>query len=264
MEDFGSHRPRKRFGQNFLHDRGVIDRIVAAVAPRPGQCLVEIGPGQGALTGELLAAGGCLDVIELDRDLAAGLARRFGARPGFTVHQADALKFDFDLIACAAGEGLRIIGNLPYNISTPLLFHLLDFAGRIQDMTFMLQLEVVKRLAAGPGDDHYGRLGLMMQYHCQVEPLFQVAPSAFTPRPKVDSAVVRLQPWRRLPHPAKNPARLAVVVRTAFNQRRKTVRNSLKSLLTEAQLSALGIDPGRRPENLSLEDYVRISDSLDP
>lgn len=264
MDDFPSHRPRKRFGQNFLHDRGVIDRIVAAVAPRAGQCLVEIGPGQGALTGELLAAGGRLDVIELDRDLAAGLARRFGGRPGFTLHQADALKFDFGLIACPDGERLRIIGNLPYNISTPLLFHLLDFAGRIQDMTFMLQLEVVKRLAAGPGDDHYGRLGLMMQYYCQVEPLFQVPPSAFTPRPKVESAVVRLLPWRALPHPAKNPSRLAAVVRTAFNQRRKTVRNSLKSLLTEAQLSALGIDPGRRPENLSLEDYVRISDSLDP
>jgi 16S rRNA (adenine1518-N6/adenine1519-N6)-dimethyltransferase len=256
------HRPRKRFGQNFLHDRGIIDRIVGAVAPRAGQCLVEIGPGQGALTGQLLAANGRLDVIELDRDLAAGLVRRFGGQPGFTLHEGDALKFDFGLIDCA-DQALRVVGNLPYNISTPLLFHLLHHAGRIQDMTFMLQLEVVRRLAAGPGDDNYGRLGLMMQYYCRVEPLFQVPASAFTPRPKVESAVVRLVPWETLPHPAKNPETLAAVVRTAFNQRRKTVRNSLKSLLTEAQLSALGIDPGKRPENLSLRDYVRISDSLD-
>lgn len=257
------HKARKRFGQNFLHDRGVIERIVRAVNPHGGDCLVEIGPGQGALTGLLLEANGKLEAIELDRDLAALLRRRFAAQPGFVLHEADVLKFDFADIGCA-GSGMRIVGNLPYNISTPLLFHLLGYAGRIHDMLFMLQREVVERMAARTGEDDYGRLSVMVQYHCRVEPLFTVPPGAFTPQPKVESAIVRLQPHPVLPCPARNPATLARVVREAFSQRRKTVRNALKGLVPPQRLQDLGIDTGLRPENLSLHDYVRIADILEP
>src|SRR5690606_36367815 len=248
-------RARKRFGQNFLHDHGVIDRIVRAIAPRGGECLVEIGPGQGALTGPLLGANARLTAIELDRDLAAALRVRFAGHSGFVLHEADVLKFDFATIDCPPGE-MRIVGNLPYNISTPLIFHLLEQRGRVRDMLFMLQREVVERMAAGPGDADYGRLSVMVQYHCRVEPLFGVPPSAFHPRPKVESAIVRLEPWRELPCAAPDPRALEQVVRTAFNQRRKTVRNALRALVTEERLAEIGIDPGLRPENLSLADYV--------
>ena len=262
MDDLPHHRARKRFGQNFLHDRGVIDRIVKAAAPRGGECLLEIGPGQGALTGPLLAANGRLEAIEVDRDLAAALRHRFGGHTGFVLHEADVLKFDFSAIDCAPGA-LRIVGNLPYNISTPLIFRLLEQHGRIRDMLFMLQREVVERMAAGPGEPAYGRLSVMVQYHCKVELLFGVPPGAFQPRPKVESAIVRLEPWQEPPHPASDPRALERVVRTAFNQRRKTVRNALRSLMSEEQLTRLGIDSGLRPENLSLADYVRISSVLD-
>ncbi|HHO69611.1 MAG TPA: 16S rRNA (adenine(1518)-N(6)/adenine(1519)-N(6))-dimethyltransferase RsmA, partial [Gammaproteobacteria bacterium] len=192
-----THRARKRFGQNFLHDPAVIQRIVAAVAPAPGQHLVEIGPGQGAITRPLLAACGELDVVELDRDLIEPLARRLADVGTLRIHNADALRFDF--CGLAGDAGLRVVGNLPYNISTPLLFHLLAQAGCIEDMHFMLQKEVVARMAAAPGGGDYGRLSVMIQYHCEVTPLFGIGPGAFRPAPKVESAFVRLVPHPRPP-----------------------------------------------------------------
>src|SRR3990167_7500188 len=206
-----SYRPRKRFGQHFLHDRGVISRIVAALAPQAGDHVVEIGPGTGALTRELLARMTHLDAVELDRDLLARLEAEF-PRDRLILHNADALKFDFCKIASGGGK-LRVIGNLPYNISTPLLFHLLDQAGCIEDMLFMLQKEVVDRMCAAPGGKDYGRLSVMIQYRCRVEKLFDVAPGAFTPPPKVDSAVVRLLPLATPPVAINDDAQFARVVR---------------------------------------------------
>ena len=246
-----AHRARKRFGQNFLHDTGIIDRIVGAIHPREQEHLVEIGPGQGALT-ELLVASGCqLDVIELDRDLVPGLLAAHGNSPGFAVHSADALKFDFAGLLTKGGA-LRVVGNLPYNISTPLIFKLLANAPLIQDMHFMLQLEVVNRLAASPGTKNWGRLGIMTQYHCRVESLFEVPATAFTPQPKVRSAIVRLEPRIESPWPACDEAILRRVVQAAFAHRRKTLRNNLKGLIDATELEALGIDPGARAETLEL------------
>ena len=255
------HRARKRFGQNFLHDQNIVERIVKAANPGGEKCLVEIGPGQGALTEQLLAQNGRLEVIEVDRDLATLLRGRYEGHPGFCLHERDVLKFDFNEIICDGP--LHIVGNLPYNISTPLLFHLLNYHSRIESMLFMLQQEVVERLAADVGEKSYGRLGLMVQYYCEVEPLFRVPASAFSPQPKVESAIVRLTPHAVLPCPTRNPATLAKVVRIAFGQRRKTIRNSLRSLLSAEQLEALDIDTNLRPENLSLQEYVRISDTLE-
>lgn len=254
-----NHRPRKSLGQHFLHDRSVIGRILAAVAPQPGEHFVEIGPGRGALTLPLLEVPVRLDVVEIDRDLAAALERNL-ARPGLRVHQADALKFDFRQIG-APPRGLRLAANLPYNISTPLLFHLLDCGERLRDMHFMLQREVVERLGAGPGSADYGRLSVMVQYRCLVEPLFEVPPDAFVPAPRVHSAVVRLQP-RPFPHGHADCARtLAHVVRQAFGQRRKTLRNALQGVIAAGALEVLGIDPGRRPETLSVQEFVTISNA---
>jgi 16S rRNA (adenine1518-N6/adenine1519-N6)-dimethyltransferase len=196
------HQARKRFGQNFLHDPGVIERIIRAIHPKPDDALVEIGPGLGALTEEMLAVNSNLQVVELDRDLIPVLRTKFFNYPNFRIHEADALKFDFGELV--ADKPLRIIGNLPYNISTPLIFHLLGHSGVVQDMHFMLQKEVVQRMAAVPGDNNYGRLGIMTQYFCRVQPLFEVGPGAFRPAPKVDSAIVRLVPHKTLPHPAKD------------------------------------------------------------
>ncbi len=254
------HRPRKRFGQNFLHDRGVIERIVRSIRPQPDQHLVEIGPGLGALTELLVDAVQRLDVVELDRDLVPRLQERFGDRSHFHIHSADALRFDFATLA-QPGEKLRVVGNLPYNISTPLLFHLLEQHGAIRDMHFMLQLEVVDRLAAQPGDDDYGRLSVMIQYHCQVDKLFTVPPGAFTPAPKVYSAIVRLIPFTSPPHPARDEKMLARVVAQAFSQRRKTLRNTLKGLLDAGSIESLGIDGSRRPETLSLAEFVALADA---
>jgi 16S rRNA (adenine1518-N6/adenine1519-N6)-dimethyltransferase len=255
------HQARKRFGQNFLHDQNVITQIIQSIKPQPDDHILEIGPGQGALTQHLLQHCGKLDAVELDRDLANYLTQTLGADPRFELHQGDVLKFDFGSLTNTPGA-LRIVGNLPYNISTPCMFHLLQYQELISDMTFMLQLEVVQRLAAAPGDNHYGRLSLMMQYHCRVEPLFEVPPTAFTPQPKVCSAIVRLVPHRTLPVPAQDLQCLQEVVRIAFTQRRKTLKNSLRTLISEVELNQLHIDTGLRPENLSLAEYVLISDSI--
>ncbi|GAB4173678.1 MAG: 16S rRNA (adenine(1518)-N(6)/adenine(1519)-N(6)) -dimethyltransferase RsmA [Wenzhouxiangellaceae bacterium] len=256
------HRPRKRFGQNFLVDENVIRRIVGAIAPNPGDRLVEIGPGLGALTGPLLERVERLDVIELDRDLAGGLAERLGHPPGLRIHQADALGFDFAQLA--ADGPLRVVGNLPYNISTPLLFHLLGQADVLTDMHFMLQKEVVDRITARPGTRTWGRLGVMVQFRAQAERLFRVPPGAFRPPPKVESAVVRIVP-RVLDatERALLPA-LDRVVRAAFAQRRKTLRNSLREVLNAGQIEAAGIDPGARAERLSLADFLRLAEAVAP
>ncbi|MBD3894849.1 16S rRNA (adenine(1518)-N(6)/adenine(1519)-N(6))-dimethyltransferase RsmA [Halomonas sp. ML-15] len=256
------HRARKRFGQNFLRDPGIISRIVRAIAPREGDRLVEIGPGQGALTEPLLeAADGRLEVIELDRDLIPGLRVQFFNYPQFTIHEGDALKFDFAALK-ADGPPLRVVGNLPYNISTPLIVHLLEQREAIADMHFMLQKEVVERLAASPGGPDWGRLSVMAQYRCRVDSLFTVPPEAFVPRPKVDSAIVRLTPHAELPHPARDERLLFEVVREAFGQRRKTLRNNLKGRIAAETLTTLEIDPARRPQTLQLEEFVRIANHL--
>jgi 16S rRNA (adenine1518-N6/adenine1519-N6)-dimethyltransferase len=255
------HQPRKRFGQNFLRDEAIIDRIAAAIAPAAEDHLVEIGPGLGALTEALLPSGCRLDAVELDRDLATPLLAAFSIYPRFTLHRADALSFDFGALA-APGDTLRIVGNLPYNISTPLIFRLLEASSAIRDMHFMLQLEVVQRLTATPGGRHWGRLGIMAQYHCTAELLFEVPPEAFDPPPKVQSAIVRLTPHRASPWPDCDAAALARIVKAAFAQRRKTLRNNLRGIADDAQLADCGIDPGARAETLSLAQYVALAAHL--
>jgi 16S rRNA (adenine1518-N6/adenine1519-N6)-dimethyltransferase len=256
-----SHRARKRFGQNFLVDDNIIARMVRAIAPKPGEQLVEIGPGLGALTRPLLLEAGRLEAIELDRDLPEELAQRCRDAGELVVHQGDALRFDFANLR--QGEQLlRIVGNLPYNISTPLIFHLLEFADLIADMHFTLQKEVVDRLAARTGDDAYGRLSVMVQYHCRVERLFDIAPGAFRPIPRVDSAFVRLIPHRQKPVEVEDVAALSRLVAQAFSQRRKTLRNSLKGLLSAEQIRAAGIDPALRPEQLDLAGFAKLAHLL--
>ena len=261
MSNAARIKPRKRFGQHFLRDGQVIRRIVAAIAPGPEDHFVEIGPGDGALTLPLARAAGRLDCIELDRDLAKGLAARFRGRGSIHIHCEDILRFDLAGLT-EAGKKLRIAGNLPYNISTPVLFHLLKMSRRITDMTFMLQAEVVERMTAAPGSRDYGRLSVMLGYSCEVQTLFDVPPEAFRPRPRVMSAVVRLRPHEPLPLVAEDEEGLATVVRTAFGQRRKTLRNSLKSLTGAATLERLGIDPEARPEQIAAVDYVRIANAI--
>ncbi len=255
------HKAKKRFGQNFLNDPYVIDGIVSAINPLPGQNLVEIGPGLGAITEPVGREVDKFTVIELDRDLAARLRTHPELGSKLTIHEGDAMRFDFTQLI-QEGNKLRIFGNLPYNISTPLMFHLFEFHKDIQDMHFMLQKEVVNRLAAGPGTKAYGRLTVMAQYYCRVMPVLEVPPTAFVPPPKVDSAVVRLVPYEVLPHPAKNLKWLDRVCREGFNQRRKTVRNCFKALLTKDQLEELGINPSLRPENLTLEQFVMLANWL--
>lgn len=251
------HIPRKRFGQNFLNSPGVIRKIVDAIAPRPGDLMVEIGPGLAAITEPLLEALGHLHVVEIDRDLIAGLRQRF-APEQLTIHEGDALAFDF----ASLGEGLRVVGNLPYNISTPLLFHLADFADRVRDMHFMLQKEVVDRMVSEPGGADYGRLSVMLQHRFHMERLFIVPPGAFTPAPKVDSAIVRLIPKTPGELEPCDGDMLARVVTAAFSQRRKMLRNTLKDMIDEESLAALGIAPTARAETLSGSDYVRITRAL--
>ncbi len=252
------HKPRKRFGQNFLEDRAVLQRLAAAVAASPDDELIEIGPGEGALTALLLASGARVTAVELDRDLAGALRERdFG--PQFTLVEGDALKTDFSALLPEHGGG-RIVGNLPYNISTPLLFHLLRFRDRIDDMHFLLQREVVQRLAASPGSKSYGRLSVMTQLHCAVDPLFEVHPEAFRPAPKVMSQFVCLRP-RPLPAGLDLVA-LDRLLRTSFGQRRKTLRKVLQSTFSEHRLRDLGIDPSRRPDTLSVDEFTRLARHL--
>jgi 16S rRNA (adenine1518-N6/adenine1519-N6)-dimethyltransferase len=251
-----NHQPRKRFGQNFLRDSAVVRQIVLGIAPKPEDHLVEIGPGQGVLTEGLLPLCERLDAIEIDRDLAASLERKFAGNPKFRLHCADALKFRF--CALSTGKKLRVVGNLPYNISTPLLFHLFAQTECIADMHFMLQKEVVDRLCAAPGDKSYGRLGIMAQYYCRADSLFEVPPESFYPPPQVMSAVVRLVPHETSPVDAA-PIPLGHVVATAFSQRRKTLRNALKHLFDESEIRDLDIDPQARAETLDLEAYARLA-----
>ncbi|MGZ4956860.1 MAG: 16S rRNA (adenine(1518)-N(6)/adenine(1519)-N(6))-dimethyltransferase RsmA [Methylobacter sp.] len=279
-----AHTPRKRFGQNFLHDHNIIYNIISSIQARPGQHWVEIGPGQGALTEPLLNEGVRLDVVELDRDLVVLLREKFKQYPNLQIHSADALRFDFSSLAAgddqsagsglarkapeearagiASDEKLRVIGNLPYNISTPLMFHLLDNAYCIEDMHFMLQKEVVDRICAAPGSKKYGRLSVMMQYYCATELLFDVPPESFDPAPQVMSAIVRLVPHQQPPVAVNDMSKLNRVVTQAFSQRRKTLRNSLKKLITEEEIVALGIDPTLRAESISLAEFALLSNLL--
>jgi len=255
-----AHTPRKRFGQNFLHDHTIIYNIISSIQARSGQHWVEIGPGQGALTEPLLNEGVRLDVVELDRDLVVLLKQKFKQYSNLQIHSADALRFDFSSLA--DGEKLRIIGNLPYNISTPLMFHLLNNAYCIEDMHFMLQKEVVDRICAVPGSKKYGRLSVMMQYYCLPELLFEVPPESFDPIPQVMSAIVRLVPHLQPPVAVNDVSKLNRVVTQAFSQRRKTLRNSLKKLIAEEDIVGLGIDPTLRAESISLAEFARLSNVL--
>ncbi|WP_455200437.1 16S rRNA (adenine(1518)-N(6)/adenine(1519)-N(6))-dimethyltransferase RsmA [Kaarinaea lacus] len=255
------HRARKRFGQNFLKDSGVVQQIVNAIAPAPVDHLVEIGPGMGVLTQAILPLVSVLDAVELDRDLVASLKQSPLPMGNFTIHSADALKFDFCKLV-QAEEKLRIVGNLPYNISTPLIFRLLEQIACIEDMHFMLQKEVVDRLAASPGHRSYGKLSVMVQYYCYVEKVFDVGPQAFSPPPKVDSSVVRMIPHSEPPVKIANFSLLEKVVSAAFAQRRKTLRNSLKTLITAEDMQARGIDPSQRAETLTLEEFAELANLL--
>jgi 16S rRNA (adenine1518-N6/adenine1519-N6)-dimethyltransferase len=273
LSDGTLHRPRRRFGQHFLQDGNVIDRLIGAIDPKTSEHFAEIGPGLGALTMAMLAHIDRLDVIEIDRDIIPLLIRRCASLGHLIVHEADALTFDFTKLCENTSEHgsegqnkhpdkLRVIGNLPYNISTPLIFHLLSQANCIQDMFFMLQKEVVDRITASPGGADYGRLSIMVQYRCDARFVFEVGPESFDPPPKVDSAIVHLVPYTKLPLAAINEDIFERIVRQAFSQRRKMLRNCLKSFISEEKLSSIGIDPLNRPEQLSIADFVKISDAL--
>ena len=249
------HRARKRFGQNFLQNQSVIHDILRYVNPQPNDKMVEIGPGLGALTIPLLSRLNTLNAVEIDRDLQAHLEAMPEAIGKLNLIKADALTVDYT----QWGKDLRVIGNLPYNISTPLLLHLLTQADYIEDMHFMLQKEVVERLAADPGSKTYGRFSVVVQYRCEVEHLFDVPPTAFHPQPKVDSAIIRLTPYKKSPYPFVNFGVLERLMASAFSMRRKTLANNLKPLLTAAELMSINIDPSLRPEQLSVTDYVHIA-----
>jgi 16S rRNA (adenine1518-N6/adenine1519-N6)-dimethyltransferase len=252
------NRAKKRFGQHFLHDPGTIDRILRAIAPQPGDRLVEIGPGRGAITVPLLQAAGALDVVEIDRDVVPELQRRCDGRGELRVHLADALEFDFRALR-GAGPRLRLVGNLPYNVSTPLLFHFLDQLDAVVDMHFMLQKEVVTRMAARPGGKEYGRLTVMLAPRVRVEPLFDIGTGAFSPPPKVVSTFFALRAHDHPPFEIGNAAAYARVVLAAIGQRRNTQRNSLSGLLTSAQIAAAGVDAGARPETLPAEQFAALA-----
>lgn len=253
-----THRPRKRFGQHFLTAPDIIEQIVAAVSPREGETIVEIGPGQAAITAPLARLASELHAIEFDRDLVAELKNRYSECSNVTIHEADALTFDFSSL----GENLRIVGNLPYNISTPLLFHLLEYKSFIADAHFMLQKEVVDRMCASPGNKNFGRLTIMLGCQMQVVPLFEVPPSAFSPPPKVKSAVVRMKP---IPAPGvdiRDTDMLATIVKSAFSKRRKTLRNALEGVVEAGDLVAVDIDPGLRPEQVPIDAWVALANHV--
>ena len=249
------HQARKHFGQNFLHDQNIIHKIISGFNPKAGELVLEIGPGMGALTDKLLARIDHLFLVEIDKDLAEHLKQKYADQ--ITLFNYDVLKFDLNNVLAASADKLRIIGNLPYNISTPILFHLFQYIPNIQDMMFMLQLEVVNRMVAQPNTDDYGRLSVMTQYYCDAYKLFNISNTAFKPMPKVQSAIVQLTP-KKLDLSINNKL-FADIVRDAFNQRRKTITNSLKNYVNLDILSQLNIDPKSRAENLSLADYTAIT-----
>jgi len=258
-----NHKARKRFGQNFLQDAGIIQQIIQGINPQVNQNIVEIGPGKGALTSGLLSGAGELDVVELDRDLIPILQHNMSYLENsdpehLRIHNVDALKYDFSQLA-KGPNSLRIVGNLPYNISTPLLFHLMTFSPLVKDMHFMLQNEVVDRITSGPGNKSYGRLSVMLQYHCFAEKLFTVDPEAFFPAPKVDSAIIRLIPYDKPPINVDNQTIFAGVVSQCFAQRRKTLRNNLKAILTEGEINSLDISPAARAETLTIEQFASLA-----
>lgn len=255
------HFARKRFGQNFLNDENVIENIVAAIQPKKDQALVEIGPGLAALTLPVSQYVDHLTVIEIDRDLATRLLENPFLKDKINVIQQDAMTVDFTALANQMNQPLRVFGNLPYNISTPLMFHLFQFTHAICDMHFMLQKEVVNRLVAAPDSKAYGRLSVMAQYYCQIIPVLEVPPYAFKPAPKVDSAVVKLIPHKSLPHPVNDVRALSRITTEAFNQRRKTIRNSLSNIFSAESLTNLGIDLDARAENLSVQQYCQLANA---
>ncbi|MCP5202407.1 MAG: 16S rRNA (adenine(1518)-N(6)/adenine(1519)-N(6))-dimethyltransferase RsmA [Gammaproteobacteria bacterium] len=260
MSDADRHRPRKRFGQHFLADQGVIDEIVALVAPAPGDRVLEIGPGQGVLTAPLVASGAEVHAIEIDRDLAAMLRERFARHDNFALHNTDVLSFDFATLA-APPPRWKVVGNLPYNISTPLLMRLLEHAGRFSELVVMVQLEVAERLAAGPGSKAYGRLGIAAQRRAEVRKRFEIGPQAFVPPPKVDSAVVRLVP-RSGARDAALDLCVDALVKRAFGARRKTLANALRGVVSPDLLKACGIAAQARAEELAIDDFERLAARL--
>ena len=253
-----SHQARKRFGQHFLTSSDTIEQIVSAIAPQDGETLVEIGPGQAAITAPLAVSATILHAIEFDRNLVAKLKRQFQDRQNVVIHEADALRFDFSSL----GNELRVVGNLPYNISTPLLFHLLAFKKNVTDMHFMLQKEVVDRISALPGNKVYGRLTVMLGCQLEVVPIFDVPPDAFTPPPKVMSSVVRMRPLPDGHFDVQDPNKLEQIVRQAFSMRRKTLRNALQGLADAADIEAAGLVPGNRPEQIPVDGWVSLANHL--
>lgn len=254
------HKHKKQFGQNFLNNGRIIDQIVASIRPLKTDHMIEIGPGEAALTAPLLEVVKRMDIIEIDNDLIAPLKIRFASKPAFHLHHTDALKFDYaSLLQHEPEQPLRVVGNLPYNISSPLLFHLLTFSDHILDMHFMLQKEVVDRMTAQPGSRTFGRLSVMIQYACETEYLFTVGPENFTPPPKVDSAIVRLKPHPCKPFLAINEVDFALLVKQSFSQKRKTIRNNLKGLLHREQIKSCGVCPGARAETIEVEKFVKLA-----
>ncbi len=253
-----SHQARKRFGQHFLTSSDTIEQIVSAIAPRDGETIVEIGPGQAALTAPLAVSATTLHAIEFDRDLIAKLKRQFQDWQNVVIHEADALRFDFSSL----GNELRVVGNLPYNISTPLLFHLLAFKKNVTDMHFMLQKEVVDRISAAPGNKIYGRLTIMLGCQLEVVPIFDVPPDAFTPPPKVMSSVVRMRPLPDGHFDVQDANKLEQIVKQAFSMRRKTLRNALQGLAEAADIEAAGLEPGNRPEQIPVDGWIRLANRL--
>ncbi len=256
-----SHLARKRFGQHFLRDANTVRRIIDAFAPQADDEVLEIGPGDGVLTRELAPRVHRLHAVEIDRDLAAALARELGHRSNVTIHNADALDFEIGPLV-EGGRKLRLIGNLPYNVSTPILFHLLGQTRYIRDMCFMLQKEVVERVTASPGTKAYGRLSVMIQWRCRAQRLFRVSPNAFRPQPKVDSMVIRLEPYAMPPVAVIDEPAFASVVAAAFAARRKTLRNALSGMISSEELHAVGIDPMRRGETLTLAEFAALGNTL--
>ena len=249
------YKTKKRFGQHFLHDHHVIQKLIYEINPQPTENFVEIGPGLGALTFPLLDKIDSLNVVEIDRDVIKRLEQRNNSK--LNIHSVDALAFDFDQLA--VDGDLRVVGNLPYNISTPLIFHLLESSTKIKDMHFMLQNEVVQRITAKPGSKTFGRLSVMVQYFCETEYLFFVGPESFDPPPKVDSAILRLTPWKDKPFLALDEKILSSIVSQSFSMRRKTLRNNLKKILSADQIESLNIDSSLRAEMLNVEDFVKLS-----